>query len=69
MGGHAMTYVTGFGRKGRNEVADRRTNSLAALAVTLALVVVGLYLVDALRAQSDVQDCVLSGRIGCDVVS
>ena len=68
MGDQAMTYVTGFDRKGRDETAGRRTSSLAALAVTLALVVVGLYLVDALRAQSDMQDCVLSGRVGCDVI-
>ena len=68
MGDQAMTYVTGYRRKGRDEAADRRTSSLAALAVTLGLVVVGLYLVDTLRAQSDIEDCALSGRVGCDVV-
>jgi hypothetical protein len=43
----------------------RRTNALAALAVTLLLVVIGLYLFDSLRAQAILQDCVLSGRTIC----
>jgi hypothetical protein len=47
--------------------AARRSNSLAALAVTLALVVAGLYLVKTLRAQSAYQNCVLSGQVYCDV--
>jgi hypothetical protein len=45
--------------------ADRRTNSLAALAVTLFLVVAGLYLVKTLQAQSAYQNCILSGQIYC----
>ena len=69
MGDQAMTYVTGFSRKGHDEAAARRTSSLAALAATLGLVVVGLYLVDTLRAQRDVEECALSGRVGCDVVT
>ena len=49
------------------EIVDRRrTDSLAALALTLLLVVVGLYLVDVLRAQAAVQDCVLAGQVGCE---
>jgi hypothetical protein len=46
---------------------ERRTNSLAALALTLGLVVVGLYLIDELRIQGRLQDCVLSGRNSCEV--
>ena len=42
-------------------VADRQTRSLAALAVTLALVVAGLFLIDVLRAAAAVQDCALTG--------
>ena len=49
--------------------ARRQTESLAALAVTLLLVVVGLYLVDVLRAQAAFQDCVLSGQSACDIAS
>ena len=49
--------------------ARRQTQSLAALAVTLLLVVVGLYLVDVLRTQAAFQDCVLSGQSACDIAS
>jgi hypothetical protein len=48
--------------------AQRQTTSLAALAVSLALVVGGLYLVDVLRAQAAEQDCLLSGRSFCGVL-
>jgi hypothetical protein len=49
-----------------DEAAEtRRSNSLAALAVTLALVVAGLYLINTLEAQSAYQSCVLSGRLTC----
>ena len=51
----------------RQSQSERQSASLAALAVTLFLVVIGLYLTDALRLQAGVQDCVLSGRIGCAV--
>jgi hypothetical protein len=47
-----------------DHVAERQTRSLAALAVTLALVVAGLFLVDVLRAEAAVQDCAL---VGCRV--
>ena len=47
--------------------SERQTTSLAALAVTLLLVVLGLYLIDSLRLQARVQDCVLSGRIDCEL--
>jgi hypothetical protein len=47
------------------QAANRQSASLAALAVTLFLVVVSLYLVEQLRAQAALQDCVLSGRIAC----
>jgi hypothetical protein len=45
--------------------ADRQTGSLAALAVTLLLLVASLYLVDRLERCADIQDCVMSGRAGC----
>ena len=41
--------------------ADRRTASLAGMAVTLLLLVVGLFLVQALRARETMEDCLLSG--------
>ncbi len=45
--------------------ADRQTASLAALAVTLLLVVIGLALVQQLRAAAGFEDCVMSGRSTC----
>ena len=44
---------------------ERQTGSLAALAVSLLLVVTGVYLVEQLRSQAVFQDCVLSGRAAC----
>jgi hypothetical protein len=49
--------------------AARQTTSLAALAVTLGLVVAGLYLVDVLRDNAAVQDCAMSGRINCVILA
>jgi hypothetical protein len=42
-----------------DQAAARQTASLAALAITLALVVAGLFLVDVLRADALQQDCAL----------
>ena len=50
------------------KAANRQTASLAALAVTLLLIVVSLYLVDKLRAYSAFEDCVLAGHIECVVI-
>jgi predicted metal-binding membrane protein len=49
--------------------ADRQTASLAGLALTLALVVAGLFLVDTLRARALQQDCDLVLRAGCLVTA
>jgi hypothetical protein len=51
------------------DAANRQTASLAALAVTLFLVVSSLYLIETIRAQSAYQDCVLTGRQVCVVVA
>jgi len=48
--------------------ADRQTASLAGLAITLLLVVIGLFLVRELAAKSLVEDCLLAGRHNCDAV-
>ena len=47
---------------------QRQTGSLAGLAVSLLLVVVGLYLIDALHSRAMFQDCVLSGHADCSSV-
>ena len=46
--------------------SDRQSASLAALAATLFLIVIGFYVIDTLRMQANVQDCVLSGRAVCE---
>lgn len=47
--------------------ADRQTASLAGLAVALLLVVVGLFLVKQLEAESLLEDCLLAGQTNCTV--
>jgi hypothetical protein len=48
--------------------ADRQTASLGAIAITLFLLVVGLFLVRELTMKSEVEDCLLSGRRNCDLL-
>lgn len=50
------------------ELADRKTASLAALALTLFIVVVGLFVLHQLAATSAAEDCLLAGRSNCDIV-
>lgn len=45
--------------------ADRQTASLAGLAVSLLLIVLGLFLVQELHAKSQLEDCLLSGQRHC----
>ena len=47
---------------------NRRTASLAGLAVALLLVVIGLMLVHVLHHESTLEDCLMSGRVDCDVM-
>ena len=46
--------------------ADRVTSSLAGLALALALVVAGLFLIKHLGEKSRIEDCLLAGRMNCD---
>jgi hypothetical protein len=46
--------------------AERQTASLAGVAVTLLLLVVGLFLVRELHASSTIEDCLMAGRTNCD---
>ena len=52
----------------REEEADRQTASLAAVAVTLLLIVLGLFLVRQLHTTAEIEDCLLAGRTNCVVV-
>ena len=55
-------------RNEAEEDADRQTASLAALALVLLLVVVGLYMVKELSIKSAVEDCLLAQRSNCDAI-
>ena len=48
--------------------ANRVTSSLAGLAVGLLLVVVGLFLFQQLQSKAVTEDCLLSGRMNCDLL-
>ncbi len=50
----------------RREEDDRITRSLAGLAVALLLLVVGLWLAQALAAEAKLEDCLLQGRMNCE---
>ena len=45
--------------------SNRQTASLAALAVTLFLVVTSVALIQRLHYTSTIEDCLLSGRTNC----
>jgi len=49
--------------------ANRQTASLGGVAISLFLVVVGLFLVHELRAKAQLEDCLMSGRTNCVVVT
>ena len=48
--------------------ANRVTQSLAAMAFALVLVVAGLFLVQHLASKARLEDCLLSGRSNCDLI-
>jgi hypothetical protein len=50
----------------RDEEEDRFTASLAGLAMTLLLSLVGLIVIDRLAALSKLEDCLLQGRKSCE---
>jgi uncharacterized membrane protein len=49
--------------------ANRQTASLAGLAMALALVVIGVFLVRELHAKAMVEDCLLANQLNCDAVA
>jgi hypothetical protein len=48
------------------EAADRQTASLAGIAITLLLLVIGLFLIRELHSKAAVEDCLMAGRRDCD---
>lgn len=53
---------------GGDDDADRRTLSLAGLAVTLALLVVSMWLTKELQRKSAIENCIMAGRLNCDIL-
>jgi len=46
--------------------AERQTKALAGLALTLALALIGCYLVIHLRAVAQIEDCLFAQHSNCD---
>jgi len=55
-------------RDERDEEDARETRGLLALAFVLALALVASYLVDQLRKEGIIEDCLLAGRVNCDAL-
>ncbi len=51
------------------EAANRQTVSLAGLAVTLAILVLCIFLVRQLAHTTRVEDCLMANRMNCDKVA
>jgi hypothetical protein len=59
-----------FEREARTtDAAQRQTLSLAGLAVTLAVLVASVYLVQRLSHTTRVEDCLMANRLNCDRVA
>lgn len=50
------------------EDARRQTRALAGIAVILFLAVIATYLIQALRKEGEIEDCLLAQRINCDAL-
>jgi hypothetical protein len=46
----------------------RQTAGLVGIVITLLLLVIGLFLVQQLRASAAVEDCLMAGRRNCDLL-
>ena len=50
------------------EPGDNRNGAIAGLVIAVILLAVGVWLARDLRAASNLQDCVMSGRTNCNVI-
>jgi len=64
----AQVQNLGFSRDDEQEEVDRQTASLAGLAVTLFLVVAGLFVIHQLEIKGAVEDCLLARHSNCDSI-
>jgi len=69
-GAVTMAHVQrlGYSRDDEQEEADRQSVSLAGLAVVLALVVVGVYVIHQLETKCAIEDCLLADHANCDII-
>ena len=47
------------------DTADRQTASLGGVAISLFLIVAGLFLIHELHTKVQIEDCLLAGRTNC----
>jgi hypothetical protein len=52
----------------RQQDADRQTKALAGLAVVLALGLVALFVIQHLKTEGEIEDCLLAQRTNCDAL-
>jgi hypothetical protein len=60
------TWIAEEEERELEETANRQTASLAGVAITLLLLVIGVFLVRELHAKSAIEDCLMAGRSNCD---
>jgi hypothetical protein len=48
--------------------ADRQTKALAGLAIVLALAFVALFVIQHLKTEGEIEDCLLAQRVDCDAL-
>jgi hypothetical protein len=51
-----------------DEDSRRQTRSLAGLAIILALALIAFFLIQKLKKEGEIEDCLLAGRTNCDVL-
>ena len=54
--------------KRHDDDGDRQTRALAGLAVVLALAVAASFLIQQLKREGDIEDCLMAGRTNCDAL-
>ncbi len=55
-------------RRNEDDDGPRQTRGLMALALVLGLALAASYLIERLRKEGQVEDCLFAGRSNCDAV-
>jgi len=64
-GGRLYTHRPLLDEEADEKTENRQTSSLLGIVIVLLLLVVGLFLVQQLRASAAIEDCLLAGRHNC----